>query len=81
MEETDRFGGPNAILSPGGAGFSREMGDEIDLVVTRDLELGKGLKGHVQFGYGIFLPGQGVEDAQGTDDIAHFVYLQTMVAF
>lgn len=81
MEAGDVLKGPNGTLSPGGVGFSRTMGHEIDLLVTRNLQLVEGVKTALQFGYGVFLPGPGVEDARGTDDLAHFVYAQFDVKF
>jgi hypothetical protein len=82
IEETDRFGGPNGTLSAGGAGFSRSLGHEADFVYTHRLSVGKDVRSAVQFGYGMFLPGAGVADANaGNDDMAHFVYAQLNVAF
>jgi len=80
MEETDAFGGPANQLSAGGAGFSKEMGNEIDLLLDHDLGLEK-VKGSIQVGYGLFLPGNGVRDANGSDDLAHFFYAMSNFVF
>jgi hypothetical protein len=76
----DAFGGPNGVVSPGGPGISRTMGQEIDLLVAHDLGFER-IKSSISGGYGVFLPGAGVQDARGTDDIAHFVYVMTSVRF
>lgn len=81
MEASDAFGGPNGQLSPGNAAFSKDMGNEIDLLYTRRLDLAKNVKTAVQVGYGLFLPGDGVKDAKGTDDMAHFLYAQFDLRF
>jgi hypothetical protein len=77
---SDAFGGPNGVVSPGGPGISRTMGHEIDVWIAHDLDFPK-IKSSISGGYGVFLPGAGVEDARGTDDLAHFVYVMTSVRF
>ena len=79
-EETDRFGGPNGLLSPGIAGQSQTMGNEIDVRFIRTLDTAP-LKTDLEVGYGVFLPGPGTEQAQGSDDVAHFVYAQSGFRF
>jgi hypothetical protein len=81
MEAGDGFRGPNGTLSAGNPAFSRTMGHEIDLLLTRRLDLGAGIKSALQLGYAVFLPGGGVKDAKGSDDPAHFVYLQFDLRF
>lgn len=81
MEEGDAVFGPNGGLTTGGAGFDKDLGHEID--VLYDLDLGTTpVKTSLQFGYGIFLPGDGVKDSTGGfDDLAHFVYAQGFAVF
>ncbi len=81
MEAGDAFRGPNGTLSAGNPAFSRTMGNEIDLLLTRKLDIAPAVKAALQLGYGVFLPGAGVRDANGTDDVAHFVYVQFDVKF
>ena len=74
VEETDVFKGPAGTLSGGGAGFGNSMGNEIDILYHRDIDADPA-RASVQFGYGLFLPGSGAEDANGgNDDLAHFFY-------
>ncbi len=51
------------------------MCNEIDLYYHLDFDTDP-LRSSLEIGYGIFLPGAGVQDAKGTDDPAHFVYVQ-----
>jgi len=75
--ETDTFGGPNNTLSTGVVNGHRYMGDEIDVQVwTKLLE-----RIQTSAGYGIFLPGHGVRDARGSDDVAHFVFVMAGIRF
>ena len=80
MESTDRVAGPNGVLSNGGAGIDEDLGQEIDLRFTWKPET-EPAKTSVQVGYGLFLPGDGVQDSRGSDDLAHFFYLQGDVRF
>jgi hypothetical protein len=80
LEAGDRFGGPNGTVTPGGIGFSREIGHEIDLIWRVDFAT-KPAKTSLEAGYGVFVPGDGVEQARGSDDVAHFVYVQGDVRF
>ena len=79
-EETDVFGGPNGTLSTGGAGFSKDMGNEIDLWLHHDLGTER-VKSSIQVGYRLFLPGDGVRDSMGSDNPAHFVYVMADFVF
>jgi len=74
-EANDLFTGPVVQLSPKGVGTSRDMGNEIDLVLVHDLGI-ESIKASLEFGYGVFLPGTGAEQGLGGDDLAHFVYVQ-----
>lgn len=80
MEETDAFFGPNGTLSPGLAGQSQTMGNELDLKLNYDLDV-EPLTAGLETGYGVFFPGPGTEQAQGADDPAHFVYVQADFRF
>ena len=65
----------------GEAGESVEtIGNEIDVKYTHELDTAP-LKTILEVGYGLFLPGQGVEDSFMSDDIAHFAYAQGGVRF
>ncbi|MBK8975902.1 MAG: alginate export family protein [Planctomycetes bacterium] len=82
MEETDRVAGPAGSLTMGGAGFSNDLGNEIDVVWHQNLPGGSGKwSSFVEAGYGMFLPGDGVEDSFGSDDLAHYVYVQGGLKF
>ncbi|MFK7741603.1 MAG: alginate export family protein [Planctomycetota bacterium] len=81
VEETDRLAGPRGTLSNGVFGGSRSMGEEIDVVYKLAIDTGGKSRAHLHIGYGIFLPGAGVEDAFGSDDVAHFAYVETGVLF
>ena len=70
VESGDRFGGPTNTLSTGVANGDDHMGNEID--ITWREGLGDGVWG--ELGVGIFLAGDGVRDAQGSDDMATFLY-------
>ena len=70
QEEGDRFGGPTNVLSTGLVNGDDHMGNEIDLTWREGL--GDGIWG--ELGVGIFLPGDGVRDARGSDDMATFLY-------
>lgn len=80
MEARDRFGGPNGTLVPANATDSRTIGNEIDVVYARQVDLGTTAKTAVQLGYAAFLPGSAPESI-GRDTIAHFVYAQFDVRF
>ncbi|MFY9342002.1 MAG: alginate export family protein [Planctomycetota bacterium] len=80
MEARDSFGGPNGTLVPANATDARTIGNEIDVVYTRRLELGTTAKTTLQFGYGVFLPGS-APDSIGRDTVAHFAYTQFDVRF
>lgn len=80
MEDADFVSGPNGFLSSGGAGIDSELGHEFDLKFRIDIDV-KPARSHVEAGYGLFLPGQGVEDSRGSDDPAHFIYLQGDLRF
>lgn len=82
QEAGDVFRGPAATLSAGNVAWSKEMGEEFDLLYTRNLDVGKGVKAAAQVGYGVFMPGNGAKDANGgNDDLAHFFYLQFDLRF
>jgi hypothetical protein len=80
MEAGDRFGGPNGTLVPAGSTASRTIGNEIDVVYTRQLDLDTTAKTTFQIGYGAFLPGSAPESI-GRDTVGHFVYAQFDVRF
>jgi hypothetical protein len=80
MEETDAFFGPAGTLSTGGVGIDEDMGYEIDLIYSVKFDT-EPVRTSLQIGYGIFLPGQGVEDSRGGDDPAHFGYVQGNLLF
>ncbi|MBI5850289.1 MAG: alginate export family protein [Planctomycetes bacterium] len=80
MESTDSFGGPNVVLSTGGAGIDEDLGHELDLKFRVNLDT-KPAKTYVEVGYGMFFPGQGVKDSRGSDDLAHFFYAQGDLRF
>ena len=83
MEVTDAYRGPNNTLSTGAAsGSSSQMGNEIDLYYHVDITPDQTFKTHFEAGYGLFVPGSGVKDANGGfGDLAHFVYAQGGVKF
>ena len=82
MEETDRYFGPTNVLSTGAAaGSSKSMGNEFNLFYNMNFDT-EPFRTYLGAGYGIFLPGQGVKDANGGfDDLAHFIYAQGGVKF
>lgn len=80
MEETDRVFGPEGTLTNGGVGNSNDLGNEIDIVWTKVFPMEK-VKAHIQLGYGLFIPGEGVKDSFMSDDLAHFAYAQGGVKF
>jgi hypothetical protein len=80
MEGRDSFGGPNATLIAANTTDSRTIGNEIDLVWTRALDLGTSSKTTFQLGYGVFLPGA-APDAVGRDTAGHFAYAQFDLRF
>ena len=80
MEDTDAVGGPNGFLSTGGPGIDSDLGHEFDLKFRVNLDT-KPAKTYVEFGYGMFIPGQGVKDSRGSDDLAHFFYAQGDLKF
>ena len=81
MEEGDRFGGPTATLSNGAAaGSSKDMGQELDFLYKHTFPTER-VKTSLQVGYGVFLPGSGVQDALSTDDVAHFLYVMNDFRF
>lgn len=80
MEEGDRFGGPNGVLSSGAPGRSRTVGNELDVKVNWDFAM-EPVNAGLELGYAFFLPGPAVKAEKGSDDLAHFVYVQTDVRF
>lgn len=80
MEGRDTFGGPNATLVPAGATDSRTIGNELDFVWTRQLDLGTTAKTTLQLGYGVFLPGA-APDSIGRDSLGHLAYAQFDLRF
>lgn len=80
MEASDRFGGPNGTIVPAGSTNSRTIGNEVDLVYTRQLDLGTAAKTSFQLGYGAFLPGSAPESL-GRDTVGHFAYAQFDLQF
>lgn len=80
MEEGDRFGGPNGTLSSGAIGRSRTIGNEIDVKLNWDFDM-EPVNAGLELGYAFFLPGPAVKAEKGSDDVAHFVYVQTDVRF
>lgn len=80
MEASDRFGGPNGTLVAAGSTNSRTIGNEVDLVYSRQLDLGTAAKTTFQLGYGMFLPGS-APDSLGRDSLGHFAYAQFDVRF
>lgn len=80
MEARDSFGGPNGTVVPAGTTDSNTIGNEIDVIYTRQLDLASGVKTAVQIGYGVFLPGA-APDSIGRDSTGHFVYAQFDLKF
>lgn len=80
MEGRDSFGGPNGTLIAANQTDSRTIGHEIDLVYTRQLDLGTTARTAVQLGYGVFLPGAAPESV-GRDTTGHFAYAQFDLRF
>lgn len=74
---SDRFGGPVNLLRPAGVGGAAHMGDEVDL--TGRQEFGWGMWGELSVG--VFVPGDGVRDAAGSDDTALFFYYMMGLKF
>lgn len=82
MDEGDSFGGPNGMLSMGGA--DDDMGNEIDVVWTRSIDWGNpNINSAIQLGLGLFLPGDGAKNGvgAGSDDMAEFFYAQFNLDF
>lgn len=80
VEARDSFGGPNGSLVPAGVTDAKTIGNEIDIVFTRRLELAAGVATALQIGYGVFLPGA-APDSIGRDSTGHFVYAQFDLKF
>lgn len=82
VEETDRFVGPVAKISPmgGPAGESGWMGQSVEVFYNKNFDT-KPAKTYLQFGYGIFLPGSGAQARAGEDNPAHFFYLMSGLTF
>jgi len=80
MEGRDSLGAPNGTLIAAGQTDSRTIGNEVDLVWTRQLDLGTTAKTAVQLGYGVFLPGAAPE-AVGRDTTGQFAYAQFDLRF
>lgn len=80
QETADRVFGPQGTLSNGGLGIDPDLGQELNLIFHHDFDATPA-KASVEVGYGLFVPGVGVQDARGGDDLAHFLYVQGDVRF